>query len=401
MRHLIVLLVTFSSLQSLQVAASDSPVDVADVRKCVERSLAYVEKGGVGWMENRHCISCHHVGFMVWAHNAAREKGFAVDAKKLSEWTEWTVKHSLDMRTSFKLSQDAVDVQVKSGLAADLAQKLKPIVDKPFVTESEFADAVGKVLTLEELETQKGMLVRVATQQTKEGLNDGGGPAVIFQLMVGVPADASRMSEWISAMSPVLERFQGKDGLWKASGQFPSENRTVLESNYIMTGWNILGLSSKFEKTDVPTQKMISQALAKFRTMKPEKSTESRVVAFLVERQFGTAETSAPFRDALLKQQNVDGGWGWLIGGASDSFATGQVLYALGSDGLTVNDAVVQKALRFLNNTQEAEGGWFIPGPAIAATDTKPDRIKRLETLIYRHWGASWAVIGMTRVLPK
>ncbi|HEX7896494.1 MAG TPA: prenyltransferase/squalene oxidase repeat-containing protein [Planctomycetota bacterium] len=63
----------------------------ADVRQAVERSLPFLEKEGVAWMRDRKCVSCHHVTFMVWTHREALSRGFAVDEKKLDEWTRWTL----------------------------------------------------------------------------------------------------------------------------------------------------------------------------------------------------------------------------------------------------------------------------------------------------------------------
>lgn len=78
----------------LLLAAQDEPA-----RKAVERSLPFIEKGGVDWMKNRKCSSCHHVTFMIWSHREAQARGFAVDAKKLDEWTAWAVNFSLTTTT--------------------------------------------------------------------------------------------------------------------------------------------------------------------------------------------------------------------------------------------------------------------------------------------------------------
>jgi len=67
----------------------------ADVRQAVERSLPFLEKGGVAWMKDRKCASCHHVTFMVWSHREALDRGFAVDVANLDEWTRWTLDFAL------------------------------------------------------------------------------------------------------------------------------------------------------------------------------------------------------------------------------------------------------------------------------------------------------------------
>src|ERR1044071_1914839 len=64
-------------------AADSKPPPDAEVRKAVERSLPYLEREGVAWIEKHDCISCHHVSFLLWSHNAAKSAGIAVDQAKL------------------------------------------------------------------------------------------------------------------------------------------------------------------------------------------------------------------------------------------------------------------------------------------------------------------------------
>src|SRR5689334_10618213 len=65
-------------------------IPLADVRATIERSLPYIEKEGLAWMEAKKCDTCHHVTFMAWSLNAAADRGIGVDAAKLSEWNQWT-----------------------------------------------------------------------------------------------------------------------------------------------------------------------------------------------------------------------------------------------------------------------------------------------------------------------
>ena len=63
--------------------------------------MPYLEREGVAWIENHNCISCHHVPFLLWSHNAARSAGIAVDEVKLALWNEWTAGKSLSMSGFF------------------------------------------------------------------------------------------------------------------------------------------------------------------------------------------------------------------------------------------------------------------------------------------------------------
>src|SRR6185369_3801344 len=85
----------------------------AQIRKAVERSLPYLEREGVAWIEKHDCISCHHVPFLLWSHNAAKSAGFVVDDTKLARWNEWAAGKSLSMRGYFTLS-DASLTQLRA-----------------------------------------------------------------------------------------------------------------------------------------------------------------------------------------------------------------------------------------------------------------------------------------------
>jgi squalene-hopene/tetraprenyl-beta-curcumene cyclase len=72
---------------SLSVGAPPASTS-AEVRRSVERGLGFLAKEGVAWMQEQKCIACHHGAFLLWSHNEARRRGFAVDAAKLDSWTD-------------------------------------------------------------------------------------------------------------------------------------------------------------------------------------------------------------------------------------------------------------------------------------------------------------------------
>jgi hypothetical protein len=63
----------------------------ADVQKAAGRSIAFLAKDGLAWMETRKCASCHHIPFTLWGLNEARRAGYAVDEKALAELTAFSV----------------------------------------------------------------------------------------------------------------------------------------------------------------------------------------------------------------------------------------------------------------------------------------------------------------------
>ena len=68
-----VLIVNFGF--TARTSAGEKPPAEAEVRRAIERSLPFVEKDGVAWIQRRDCMSCHVVTFMLWAHNEAKAHG--------------------------------------------------------------------------------------------------------------------------------------------------------------------------------------------------------------------------------------------------------------------------------------------------------------------------------------
>ncbi len=62
---------------------------------------------------------------------------------------------------------------------------------------------------------------------------------------------------------------------------------------------------------------------------------------------------------ALLAQQQVNGGWGWQVGGSGvDVDSTGLIMEALAGAGVPGTHPAMQKAIAFLHSQQKADGGW-------------------------------------------
>src|SRR4051812_21344890 len=72
----------FGTLSTMVWADDQAQVNDTAVRDAVSRSLPFLEKEGVAWMEGRSCMSCHHVPFLLWSHRSAQARGFKVDSQK-------------------------------------------------------------------------------------------------------------------------------------------------------------------------------------------------------------------------------------------------------------------------------------------------------------------------------
>lgn len=114
-------------------AAGDAPSE-ANIRKAVASSLPVLERDGLAWVKKHNCNSCHQVTFMLWAHQEARAKGIAVDERKLTEWTDWSLNDSLSRRAWFSLSEDSLQKAAADKLPAAIVMKLHAVRETGAVT---------------------------------------------------------------------------------------------------------------------------------------------------------------------------------------------------------------------------------------------------------------------------
>ena len=121
----------FGTLSAM--VSADDPAQVNDtaVRDAVSRSLPFLEKEGVAWMEDHGCMSCHHVPLVLWSHRSAQAQGFTVDFQKLAEWDEWTRKDSLANRLLFRLRNYDLGRPEAAALPQAVKDKLKPLIARP------------------------------------------------------------------------------------------------------------------------------------------------------------------------------------------------------------------------------------------------------------------------------
>ncbi|MFQ5733100.1 MAG: prenyltransferase/squalene oxidase repeat-containing protein [Planctomycetaceae bacterium] len=220
---------------------------------------------------------------------------------------------------------------------------------------------------------------------------DKNSPDTLAQLILGVkPAATSKpRRDRLAELSDKLVSLQQPDGSWKPGGQLPRQKRPLPETAQVSTMWNVAALLSHSGETAVVRRK----ARAFLSSSKPGKSTEWYAARILLEHRRADKPAVAKWRKLLLEQQHADGGWGWLTAEKSDALAAGLGLYALLKTGTPRRHPAVQKAARFLIDSQQANGRWRVNGTKAGKRD-KPQ-----ETSNY--WGTAWATIGLLQLLPE
>jgi len=289
------------------LATGQTPID-EQVRSTVERSLPFIQTEGQRWIDEKKCVTCHQVPFMVWALNSAADRGLAIDREKLQGWGDWATdwKHMANKQ------------QLEEG-------------ERP--TLSAQHDSVAQLL-----------LGRSAPDRD--------------------PAAAA----WPALFAECLAAGQLADGSWKAGGQLPSQRRPERETDEVTTMWALAALQS-YAAVDESLQTRLVKARSWLGDQTEGQSTEWWAARLLVQRGGGNAALADRVRAALLNRQHSDGGWGWLSSDGSDAFATGVALYALSRDGLLSNHAAITQGRLFLTQSQQPDGSWSVKGTKKGKSD--------------------------------
>lgn len=171
--------------------------------------------------------------------------------------------------------------------------------------------------------------------------------------LAGLPAD-----ELTDASVHHLAAIQGRDGRWFANlPRPPIQNGDV--------GATALGIHA-LQNYPLPGRKLdfaerVDRARRWLWTVKPTNHDESAFQLLGLAWAGESPRRLESLARKLLAQQGADGGWAQLPGNASDAYATGQAVYALHvGAGIPVQDAALDRARRYLLQTQLEDGTWHV-----------------------------------------
>ncbi len=402
MRRIFVTLCCLGSM--LAAVRAEEPTRVSDeaVREAVSRSLPFLEKEGLAWMNDRGCMSCHHVPFLLWSHRAAQSHGMTVDEKKLAEWDEWTQKDSLSHRNRFRLQNYELGKVEAVKLPDAVKEKLKPLIEQPFKTEDELLAELTPLLTADELKSFQAIVLTSAERTPDAVDRAGGGLDVLGQLLLGNQGAASILTqtEFRDGVIDLMSQIQLVDGSWTPGIQLATMRRWSLPAaNQATTMWATLALAA-YELPGTKRSATIEKAIAYQRQQSPNPDNyEWLATRLLFDRHFGSDDEVTKRHRQLLDARNNDGGWGWEKGVPSDSFTTGLAMYVLAKARVGDDSSVFQNARTFLLSSQQSDGSWLTPSKNITKS-TEPARLKARDE-IYHYWGTAWAALGLLETLDK
>jgi len=204
-----------------------------------------------------------------------------------------------------------------------------------------------------------------------------------------LPADAST-DAWVHHLAAI----QGRDGNWYNNLPRPPIQNDDIGATALavqaLQRYPLPGRKAEFAK-------QVERARQWLWNAKPQ-NNDARVYQLL-----GLAWAGEPARKlqsyarTLLAEQRNDGGWSQLPGTKSDAYATAQAVYALRvGAGLERSEPAIERGLRFLLETQLADGTWHVRRRAFPFQPTMNSGFPHGRDSWISAAATSWAVLALS-----
>jgi hypothetical protein len=195
-------------------------------------------------------------------------------------------------------------------------------------------------------------------ERALQGLPIPGAVDTLGYVLLGMAAENYPPDVTTDTWARYLKKEQEADGRWRVRALRPPLEASDLQVT--AAALRALQVYAPITKRD-EYQRSIRLAAHWIETAQPA-STEDWVFQILGLRWAGgNGKALRKAADALLAQQRTDGGWGQLPTLASDAYATGQALVALGESGVIGPESpAYRKGIQFLLSNQLADGSWYV-----------------------------------------
>jgi len=324
----------------------------AAVKASIDKGLAFLAKDSLTWKTERKCSSCHQIPMALWSLNEAKKLGYAVDDKAVTELMQWVLA-----------ADDPAKIFPK---AAPQDPKAKPDEPKP--------DDAKPEQPKETFVNQAPLMLALAFEAGDA--KDDPGREGLKKMLASVVKDQRPDGTW------------GVMYVWEPYGGKPDS----------LTNLALLSLASP-NAPDLGEAGKAAQekGLAWLTSTKADETLQRSALKLILWRRLGKpAGEQEPLVKQILGWQNEDGGWAQNKELKSDSYSTGQALYALAEAGYPLNDAAIAKAQAFLVKSQQENGSW-----TMASRPGGPGGKSAKNSAPIGYAGTAWAVMGLMRSAPK
>jgi ankyrin repeat protein len=323
--------------------AKPSPAPTTNA--AVQRSLVPIQQADASFSKQSGCISCHNNNIAAMAIGLARKNGYRVDEKIAAQ-------------------------QVKVNAA--YLEHMRETLQKGFYPGQAGSEVFGDVF----------------------------GPGVLGYVLVGLDAEHYPADLTTDAAAMYLKSRQWPDGQWA----YPTADmRQPLCLDYI--GQTALAMRALQRYAPKPLKaeydRAVDVAAAWIENAEP-KTTEDRFWKLQGLAWAGKNESAlAKAAREVAALQRSDGGWAQMPSMGSDSYATGRALVALHSAGMPVSDPVYRKGVKFLVDTQMADGSWYVKTRALALQPFFDSGFPHGFNQAISAAASSWATMALTFAAPQ
>jgi ankyrin repeat protein len=192
-----------------------------------------------------------------------------------------------------------------------------------------------------------------------------------------------------------LMALQTADGGWRN----PEGRRPPMNSGRFQTTALAIYAMKNFapEAEKLSSEKAIARAVAWLEKAAPVTNQDRAFRLLGLAWGVGSAAVIGQEAKALAALQRADGGWSQLPAMASDAYATGEALYALGYVGrMAPGDPAFRKGVDYLLSTQANDGSWHVKSRSIWLQPYLESGFPYGQDQFISTAGTAWATLALT-----
>lgn len=208
-----------------------------------------------------------------------------------------------------------------------------------------------------------GRYVESWRERALQGVGIPGDAVTVSYILLGLAAEKHPADAATDAMARFLEAQQRPDGHW-----LPLALRPPIEGSAVTA--TALSLRALHLYAPIADRNAYNRSIgrgAAWLAKATPHDTEDHAFHLLGLKWAGVSGAAVEAAATrLIALQRADGGWAQIPSLSSDAYATGQALFALAESGVVATtDAAFARGVRFLLETQLADGSWFVRTRAI------------------------------------
>jgi hypothetical protein len=219
-------------------------------------------------------------------------------------------------------------------------------------------------------------------------------PSIAWELF-----DAGMNHEPRTPVTDAIVRYlmasQTSEGGW----QIPESRRPPMNSGKIQTAALAIYAMKNYapEAEKLNCEKGIARAVAWLEKAIPVTNQDHAFRLLGLGWGGGSASAISAEAKSLAALRRADSGWSQLPAMASDAYATGEALFALGSVGrMSISDPVFRKGIDYLMSTQASDGSWHVKSRSIWLQPYLESGFPYGRDQFISTAGTAWATLALT-----